>query len=224
MNKKAYLLAAVLTLGAPAISMPLFAQSSAQTQAGTVSGTVIDELGDPVVGATVRVKGSKTEATATDIDGRFTIRAKKDAVLEVSYIGYRPLAVSVNGKNNLELHLVPSATALDEVIVTGYTTQKKESLTGAIAQIKGDEVYKNRGVTNTTTALQGEIPGLTVTRKSSRPGSEDASMEIRGAYSINGGGPLILIDGQSASLDELNSMDGNDIANISVLKDASAAI
>lgn len=224
MNKKAYLLAAVLTLGTPAISMPVFAQSSAQTQAGTVSGTVIDELGDPVVGATVRVKGSKTEATATDIDGHFTIRAKKDAVIEVSYIGYRPLAVSVDGKNNLELHLIPSATALDEVVVTGYTTQKKESLTGAIAQIKGDEVYRGRGTTNTATALQGEIPGLTVTRTSSRPGSEGAAMEIRGAYSINGGGPLILIDGQAASLDELNSMDGNDIANISVLKDASAAI
>jgi len=224
MNKKHILIAALLSLGAPAVSIPAYAQSATQTQTSTVSGTVIDELGDPIVGATVRVRGNKTEGTATDIDGRFTLRAKKDAVIEVSYIGYNPQTVSVNGRNNLEIHLVPSAQALDEVVVTGYTTQKKESLTGAIAQIKGDEVYKGRGVTNTSVALQGEIPGLTVTRSSTRPGSEGASMQIRGAYSINGGGPLILIDGQAASMDELNQMDGNDIANISVLKDASAAI
>ena len=224
MNKKHILIAALLSLGAPAVSIPAYAQSSTQAQTGTVSGTVIDELGDPVVGATVRVRGNKAAGTATDIDGKFTLRAKKDAVIEISYIGYNPQTVSVNGRDNLEIHLIPSAQALDEVIVTGYTTQKKESLTGAIAQIKGDEVYKGRGVTNTSVALQGEIPGLTVTRSSTRPGSEGANMQIRGAYSINGGGPLILIDGQAASMDELNQMDGNDIANISVLKDASAAI
>ncbi len=224
MNKKHILIAALLSLGAPAVSIPAYAQSSTQAQTGTISGTVIDELGDPIVGATVRVRGNKAAGTATDIDGKFTLRAKKDAVIEVSYIGYNPQTVSVNGRNNLEIHLVPSAQALEEVIVTGYTTQKKESLTSAIAQIKGDEVYKGRGTTNTTTALQGEIPGLTVTRSSTRPGSEGAEMQIRGSYSINGGGPLILIDGQAASMDELNQMDGNDIANISVLKDASAAI
>ena len=224
MNKKAYLIAAVLTLGAPAISMPVMAQSTTQAQTGTISGTVYDELGDPVIGATVRVRGDKTGGTATDIDGKFSLRAKKNSVIEISYIGYNPQSVSVDGRNNLEIHLIPSAQALEEVVVTGYTTQKKESLTSAIAQIKGDEVYKSRGVTNTSVALQGEIPGLTVTRNSTRPGSEGASMQIRGAYSINGGGPLILIDGQAASMDELNQMDGNNIENISVLKDASAAI
>lgn len=187
MNKKAYLIAAVLTLGAPAISMPVIAQSTTQAQTGTISGTVYDELGDPVIGATVRVRGDKTGGTATDIDGKFSLRAKKNSVIEISYIGYNPQSVSVNGRNNLEIHLIPSAQALEEVVVTGYTTQKKESLTGAIAQIKGDEVYKGRGVTNTSVALQGEIPGLTVTRNSTRPGSEGASMQIRGAYSINGG-------------------------------------
>ena len=146
MNKKAYLIAAVLTLGAPAISMPVMAQSTTQAQTGTISGTVYDELGDPVIGATVRVRGDKTGGTATDIDGKFSLRAKKNSVIEISYIGYNPQSVSVDGRNNLEIHLIPSAQALEEVVVTGYTTQKKESLTSAIAQIKGDEVYKSRGV------------------------------------------------------------------------------
>lgn len=223
MNKKQIVIAALLAMGVPTVSIPAYAQSTTQTQSA-VTGTVYDEFGDPMVGAAVRVRGNNNVAVVTDIDGKFTLRAPKDATLEVSFIGYNPKIVEINGQTNLDIHLEPTAQALEEVVVTGYTVQKKESLTGAIAQIKGDDVYKSRGVTNTSVALQGEIPGLTVTRSSTRPGSEGASMQIRGSYSINGGGPLILIDGQASSLDELNQMDGNDIANISVLKDASAAI
>lgn len=114
---------------------------------------------------------------------------------------------------------------LDEVVVVGYGAQKKASLTSSISQIKGDEAFKNKGIANATVALQGEVPGLTITRTSTRPGSEGAEMKIRGDISVNGkSSPLVIIDGITGSLDELNAMDASDIENISVLKDASAAI
>lgn len=225
MNTKSYIVAALLSLSSPIIGMDILAQTSTQTQTGTITGVVLDESGEPLIGASIIVKGAKLAGCATDIDGKFTLKANPNATIEVSYVGYNTQTIVLNGRKNIEIQLKPQTSILDEVVVVGYTTQKKESLTGAISQIKGDEVYKNRGITNTTTALQGEIAGLTVTRGSSRPGSEGAKMQIRGAYSINGdSSPLILIDGQAASLDELNQMDGSDIANISVLKDASAAI
>lgn len=226
MNYKHLYIAAAFLLGAPAISFNAVAQTSAsESKTITVTGTVVDETGEPLIGATVILKGKAGVGTTTDIEGNFTINAPSNGELEIRYVGYDDVTVKINGQTKLDIAMNTNASVLDDVVVVGYTTQKKESLTGAISQIKGDDVYKSRGVTNTTTALQGEIAGLTVTRGSTRPGSEDAKLQIRGAYSVNGdSGPLILIDGQAASLDELNQLDGNDIENISVLKDASAAI
>ena len=130
----------------------------------------------------------------------------------------------IGDKTNFNVKLVEDSELLSEVVVTGYGVAKKASLTSAISQVKGDDVFKNRGIANTTLALQGEVPGLVVTRSSTRPGSEGAAIKIRGDVSMNGNDPLIIIDGVAGSLSELNSMDGNDIENISVLKDASAAI
>lgn len=220
---KSILVSTLFGLAVPAMTGTAMAQTT-QTQGTTIKGTVVDETGEPLIGATVRPVGKETSGTVTDIEGNFELRAAGVKEIEVSYVGYKSKKVAVNGQKNITVSLEPSNEVLDEVIVVGYGTQKKESLTGAISQIKGDEVYKGRGMTNTTTALQGEIAGLTITRNSSRPGQEGAKMEIRGASSINGGDPLILIDGQAASIDELNQMDGNDIASFSVLKDASAAI
>lgn len=221
---KSILTSTLLGLAVPAMTGTVAAQTS-QTQGAVITGVVVDDAGEPLIGATVRPIGKTQNGTVTDIDGQFTLRAAGVKEIEISYVGYLSQKVSVNGQKELRIVMIPSTEALEELVVVGYGTQKKESLTGAITQIKGDQVYKNRGVTNTATALQGEIAGLTVTRGSTRPGSEGASMQIRGASTINGGdGPLILIDGQAASLDELNQMDGNNIENISVLKDASAAI
>ena len=143
---------------------------------------------------------------------------------DTNNIGYKDQVVKATGEN-ITVNLKEDAGLLDEVVVTGYGTQKKASLTSAISQIKGDEVFKDRAVSSTTVALQGEIPGLTVTRSSTRPGSEGASMQIRGDISVNGSAsPLIIIDGIVGSMDEFNSINGDDIDNISVLKDASAAI
>ena len=189
----------------------------------TIKGTVTDKNGEPVIGANVMVKGT-TNGTITDFDGNFTLN-NAQGTLVVSFIGYITQEIPVSGKTNFKIKLAEDAEVLDEVVVVGYGAQKKASLTSAISQIKGEEAFANKGTANATVALQGEVPGLTITRASTRPGSEDAQMKIRGDISINGdSSPLIIIDGISGSLDELNAMDANDIENISVLKDASAAI
>lgn len=225
MNKRYYLAAAVcfalLCLGhstaAQAAQLPVVEQAKGQI----IKGTVLDEQGQPIIGATIIQKGTK-KTTVTDLDGHFLLSGVTGPVV-VSYIGYKDQVIKPTG-GDITVNMKEDAGQLDEVVVTGYGTQKKASLTSAISQIKGDEVFKDRSVSSTAVALQGEIPGLTVTRSSTRPGSEGASMQIRGDISINGGSPLIIIDGMTGSMDELNALDGSDIENISVLKDASAAI
>lgn len=225
---KRYLIAAALCLASSsaiqAASAATNTSLSVQQQKGNVvQGTIVDQNGEPVIGATVRVKGSKT-GTVTDLYGKFTL-TNANGPIEVSYIGYKTQIVKNAKGNNLRISLQEDANGLEDVVVVGYGQQKKASLTSAITQIKGEEVFKDRTVSSTAVALQGEIPGLTVTRTSTRPGMEGAAFQIRGDISVNGSSsPLIIIDGVTGSLAELNSMNGNDIDNISVLKDASAAI
>lgn len=224
---KRYLIAAALCLASSSAIQASTATNtslSVQQQKGNVvQGIIVDQNGDPVIGATVRVKGSKN-GVVTDLDGKFTL-TNANGPIEVSYIGYKTQVIKNAKGNHLRISLQEDANALDDVVVVGYGQQKKASLTSAITQIKGEEVFKDRTVSSTAVALQGEIPGLTVTRSSTRPGSEGAAFQIRGDISVNGNSsPLIIIDGVTGSIDELNSMNGNDIDNISVLKDASAAI
>lgn len=225
MNKN-IILTAVLTLMSPMAANANTETTSVQrVQQNEVQlkGTVSDERGEAIIGATITVKGTKN-ATVTDFDGNFTLN-NPSGVIVVTYIGYLTQEIKYTGQKTISISLKEDNSLLDEVVVTGYGVAKKASLTSAISQIKGDEVYKDRGVGSTTVALQGEIPGLTVTRTSTRPGNEAAAMQIRGDISINGSSaPLIIIDGVTGSLDELNSLNGSDIESISVLKDASAAI
>lgn len=194
-----------------------------QQKGSSIHGIVIDEKGEPIIGASVKEKDSKN-ATVTDINGNFSIHHVSGPI-EVSYIGYKSQIIRPGKSGNITIQLEENASMLNDVVVVGYGQQKKASLTSAITQIKGDEVFKDRAISSTAVALQGEIPGLTVTRSSTRPGAEGASFKIRGDISVNGNSsPLIIIDGVTGSMDELNSMNGNDIENISVLKDASAAI
>lgn len=188
-----------------------------------ISGQVSDVNGEPIIGASVMVKGT-TNGTITNLDGGFSLNSDSKGTLVVSYIGYKTLEMPISS-GTMKIVLKEDMEVLDEVVVVGYGTQKKASLTSAISQIKGEDAFKNKSFSNATVALQGEVPGLTITRSSTRPGSEGAAMKIRGDISVNGNSsPLVLIDGIAGSLDELNSMDANDIENISVLKDASAAI
>ncbi len=226
MDKK-YLIAAALCLAASpslrASAAGTPGMSIQQQKGNTVQGVVTDQNGEPVIGASIRVQGSK-HGTVTDLNGKFTL-TEANGPIEVSYIGYKTQVLRNVKGGNLKITLSEDTSLLDDVVVVGYGQQKKASLTSAISQIKGDEVFKDRSVSSTAVALQGEIPGLTVTRTSTRPGAENAAFQIRGDISVNGSSsPLIIIDGVTGSIDELNSMNGNDIENISVLKDASAAI
>ncbi len=225
--KKSLLIFPMLCLAAsPSLQVSAaetLSMSVQQQKGNTIQGTVVDQNGEPIIGASVRVKGGKN-GTVTDLDGNFTLQNASGTV-EISYIGYKTQVLKNPKGGDLKIILHEDANALDDVVVVGYGQQKKASLTSAITQIKGDEVFKDRNVSSTAVALQGEIAGLTVTRTSTRPGAEGAAMQIRGAISVNGNSsPLIIIDGVTGSIDELNSMNGEDIDNISVLKDASAAI
>lgn len=195
------------------------------TQQITVTGKVVsaeDNLGIP--GVNVAVKGVKGGVT-TDFDGSYSINVdSSDAVLVFSSVGYKIKEVRVDSQKTINVTLVIDVSSLNEVVVVGYGTQKKAVITGAVEQITS-KVFEDRAVTNVGLALQGQTPGLMVTRTSSRPGNEGIAFQIRGATSINGGTPLVVIDGVPAiNYFSFQNMNPDDIESISVLKDASAAI
>jgi TonB-linked SusC/RagA family outer membrane protein len=199
---------------------------AAHAQGGSkVTGAVTNSSGEALAGVTVTVKGASTGAI-TDVAGKYSITVPAaGSVLRFSYLGYTAQEHEVGAQAVLNVTLIEDAQQLDEVVAVGYGTQRKASLTSAISQISGEEAFKDKGINNVTVALQGEVPGLVVTRTSTRPGNENSAMKIRGDISVNGNSsPLVLIDGIAGSLDELNQLEPRDIENISVLKDASAAI
>lgn len=188
------------------------------TQKGrTIKGTVTDNFG-PVIGANVLIKGTKN-GMITDMDGNFTLNNVPDgAILQISYIGYVTQEITVDSRNLYQIKMQEDNETLDEVVVVGYGSQKKVNLTGSIGQIDS-KVLESRPITSTTSALQGTIPNLQITNSSGEPG-QAASINVRGTTSINGGSPLVLVDGVEMSLDLVNP---NDIANVTVLKDAAAS-
>ncbi|TDW48138.1 TonB-linked SusC/RagA family outer membrane protein [Flavobacterium sp. 270] len=190
----------------------------------TVSGIITDDKGIPIPGVTILEKGTKN-SIATDFDGKYVIEvAGKESILVFSYIGFKTQEVPVGEKSKLNISLKEDTSTLDEVIVVGYGVQKKAKTTGAVAEVKGD-VLENRPVVNSTQALQGLVAGLNITQSGSQGGSLEnrPSINIRGTGTIGDGSnanPLILIDGAEG---DLNTINPNDIDNISVLKDASSA-
>ena len=191
----------------------------AQQQTGRCVGTVVDDDGEPLPGATVRVDGTQI-ATSTNVDGKFTLsNVKQGAKITVSFIGFAPKTVVWNGEE-LNVALETDLNELDEVVVVGYGVQKKINLTGAVSQVKGDEISR-RPVADAAQMLQGLVPGLTVTNSNSgRPGGS-ATLQLRGQGNLSGtGSPYILVDGVEMDLSDVNP---NDIESISVLKDAGAS-
>lgn len=189
-----------------------------QQVASTITGVVRDSKGESIIGANIKVKDQST-GTITNFDGHFTLNVSDKAVLQVSYIGYVSQEIIVGTQKYLDIILKEDTETLDEVVVVGYGIQKRANLSGAISTINND-VFESRPIQNATLALQGEIPGVTITRSSGTPGG-DANIRIRDISSINGGAPLILIDGAEGDLSIINP---SDIENISVLKDGNAAI
>ena len=191
-----------------------------QQQEGTylLTGSIVDESGIPVIGANIVEKGT-TNGTVTDIDGNFSIQVGAHSVLSVSYIGYVSQEIRVEGNKTLNVVLKEDSQSLDEVVVVGYGTQKKVNLTGAVEQVTS-EVFDNRSVANATQALQGSIPNLNLQITDGKP-TRTASFNVRGTTSIGqGGNALVLIDGVEGDPSMLNP---NDIASVSVLKDAASA-
>lgn len=190
----------------------------AQQQAKTVTGTVTDVSGEPIIGANIRIKGTTT-GTITDIDGNFSIKAEPQSVIEVSYIGYLTQETVINNQKSIRFLLKEDTKTLDEVVVIGYGVQKKADLTGSVANINTEKL-NTQSNSNIGQALQGKIAGVDIVSQGGAPGSGTRIM-VRGIGTLNNASPLYIVDGMYMnSIDHINP---NDIASIDVLKDASSA-
>jgi len=190
------------------------------SQATTVRGQVLDAQDSPLPGVNVLIKGSG-KGTVTDVEGNYSLQANTDDVLIVSFVGYETQEVPVNNRSEINVQLSEDLEQLEEIVVVGYGTAKKANLSGAVDQIDAKAI-ENRPISNVSQGLQGLIPNLNIDFLSGEPGAA-ARINIRGITSINGGDPLILIDGVPSAPIELNRISPQDIENISVIKDASAA-
>lgn len=196
--------------------------ASAQ-EPGTVSGTVTSASdGEPLIGASVLVKGT-TIGTDTDIDGNFTVKAKKGDILQFRYVGYEPSEVKVGDSNVINVMLQENENNLDEVVVVGYGTQKRKLVTGSTFQVSGDQIAQ-MNTSNALTAMQTTAPGVQITQASTQPG-KGFKVSIRGVGTIGESSPLLVIDGivSGTANDGLNGINPNDIESIDVLKDAASA-
>ena len=197
-------------------------QRQTSTVKKKVSGTVKDVNGDPIIGATV-MEGGTTNGTITDFDGNFVLEVTDGAELDISYIGYQTQKLKPQSGKLLAVTLKEDLETLDEVVVVGYGTQKKVSVTGAMASTKGSDLAKVP-TANITNTLAGRLPGLISYNRSGEPGYDDAGLLIRGASTTGDSSPLIVVDGVADRAGSLGRLDPNDIENITILKDASAAI
>ncbi len=214
----------VLMLGGMVFSPPATKAETESTEygitqeKGKITGKVLDELGEPMIGVTVRVQGTQT-GSATDLDGGFSVDAPNGSVLTFSYIGYKVFTLKTGDKNTYTVKMEPENAAIDEVVVIGYQTIKRKDLTGSVASVTGDDIV-SMPVSNIAQAMQGKLPGVNITSQDGRP---DASVSIR----IRGGGsisqsnePLILVDG--ITVNSLDDIPSDQVESIDVLKDASS--
>jgi len=197
----------------------------AYAQNSKISGKILDaQTKETIIGATIKIKGTSA-GTVSDARGHFEINAVSSSILQISYVGYLAKEIPADAGAPMVISLTPNSSDLSEVVVVAYGTQKKPSVVGAIATVSS-KVFEDRGPTNNPIAnLQGQVPGMVVTRSSAQPGRENWNFQIRGATSVNGQDPLVILDGVALNNNnELNSINPNDIDNISVLKDGSASI
>jgi len=188
-------------------------------QQGKVTGVITDETGEPIIGANVVIKGT-TRGVITDFDGAFTIDMAPTEILQISYVGYLPQEISLNGRTSLNITLKEDSQALEEVVVVGYGVQKKSVVTAAVSRVDSEELMKNNP-TDVRYALQGKVSGVQITSSSGQPGS-DAVFRIRGVGTINNNTPLYLVDGFPAEDNVINTLNPSDISSIEVLKDAAS--
>ena len=215
---KLFLLSCITLLGG-VIASPLHAQSR------TVSGVVVDDFDEPLFGAFVVEKGT-TNGTSTDFDGRFELVVASDAsVLEFQFIGFTTQEIPVGKQTQFMVKMTTDANMMEEVVVTAFATQKKVNVTGAISAVNGNDLVASP-VANISNALIGNTPGVSGLQTSGEPGRNESNIFVRGVSTYGESTPLIIIDGvEQASVQAfaaLNALDANEIASISVLKDASS--
>lgn len=199
------------------ISALVMSSAAAQAQGIMVKGKVVDQHNEPVIGATVGVDKGKAK-TVTDIDGNYTLQVPANAQIVVNYIGMKPATQSLGGRRELNFVLQDDVNQLQDVVVVGYGTQKRGSITGSVAAVKGDEMVRTKNE-NPQNMLTGRVAGVRVWQKSSEPGSYNNNFDVRGM-----GTPLVIIDGVPRDMSDFQRMNADDIQDISVLKDASASI
>ena len=190
-----------------------------QQQGKALTGTIVDQQGEPIIGANIIEKGT-SNGTVTDFDGNFNLNVGNNAVLNISYIGYLEQEVATQGKNTLNIVLKEDTQTLDELVVVGYGVQKKVNLTGSVSSIDFAEQAESRPITNVSSSLAGLSSGVSVRQNVGKPGEDGANIRIRGVGTLNDSSPLILIDGMEGILDSLNP---DDIQSISILKDAASS-
>lgn len=191
-------------------------------QQKTIKGIVVDATGEPLIGVNVSVKGT-TIGIITDIDGKYTLEVPTNATLVFSYIGYRTQELSVGNQTTINITMQEDTQNIDEVVVVGYGVQKKETVTGSVSTLKGDDLVKSP-VANLSNAIAGKMSGVVTYQRSGEPGYDGATIRIRGSNTLGNNDPLIVIDGVAARAGGLERLDPNEIETMSVLKDASAAI
>ncbi len=197
--------------------------TAAVAQNRQVSGIIKDDTGAPIANASVTIKGSVVGST-TDADGKFSITVPNNqTVLVVSYVGYQNQEIPVANQTTLNVSMVGGTSQLDNVVVVGYGTQKKVTVTGAVTAVRGAELDKSPGL-NLSNSLAGRLPGVTAMQRSGEPGGDGSIIRIRGTNTLGNSGPLIVIDGVPDRAGGLERLNPADIENVSVLKDASAAI
>lgn len=186
----------------------------------TITGKVVDVNGEPIIGATIIVQGDATKGTVTDIDGNYTLTNVPDnATLNITYVGMQPQTIALGGRATINITLVEDMELLDEVVVVGYGTQLKSTVTGSIKLLYGEKLSSQASI-NTSAALMGKIPGVQIIQNSGQPGENTGTIRIRGIGTLGDSSPLVLIDGVPGNINNVPSLD---IENITVLKDAASA-
>lgn len=200
----------------------IFCTTNVFAQQKNVRGTVVDASGDPLIGVNVSVKGM-TIGIITDMEGRYQLEVPANATLLFSYIGYRSQEIAVGNQLSINITMQEDTQNIDEIVVVGYGVQKKETVTGAVSTLKGDDLIKTP-VANLSNAIAGKMSGVVTFQRSGEPGYDGATIRIRGSNTLGNNDPLIVIDGVAARTGGLERLDPNEIETMSVLKDASAAI
>lgn len=182
-----------------------------------VQGNIIDENGEPLIGVSVLVQGTGT-GTVSDFDGNFILNTSKNSTLVISYVGYKDQQIIVKNNKPLRITMIPDTQALEEVVVIAYGSQKKVTVTGSVSNVSSKELLKSPSA-SLGNAISGKLPGLSTVQYSGVPGADDPTIFIRGQASLNGSNPLVLVDGVERSFTQI---DPNEVADITILKDASA--